>query len=286
MKYLITGPTGFIASRFVLLLQKCGVDRKNIILVTNKDVPGYSTLPHDNYNFSVNEVAELMVYHFAAYIPKSNDRINSTESINNIISTRNLLQSLDHLSYKLIFISTVDVYSCENKYISEDSETDPISLYGLSKLFCESWLESLSKEKAFPLQILRVGHVYGPGEDKYQKLIPSVIDSVKNNINPSIVNMGLDLRTYLFIDDCCRYIHQVSTHPDFPLLVNIVGHNPCAIADIVNYIINISGKQLHAENGTTALGSRNLVFDTSRLDYYVDGIEKDIKEGLYEEYNS
>ena len=42
---------------------------------------------------------------------------------------------------------------------------------------------------------MRIGHVYGPGEEKYQKLIPNTIRKILSDEPVELYGTGEDLRT-------------------------------------------------------------------------------------------
>ena len=86
----------------------------------------------------------------------------------NITSTAKLLKSNLPMIKNFIFFSTIDVYGYDNP-ITEETKPFPTSLYGHSKLYCEQMVSAWAAQKKVCHQILRIGHVYGEGEEKYTK---------------------------------------------------------------------------------------------------------------------
>ena len=53
---------------------------------------------------------------------------------------------------------------------------------------------------------LRIGHVYGPGEEEYKKVIPITIKKILDNKPLQLWGDGSDLRSFIFIDDVVNSI--------------------------------------------------------------------------------
>ena len=70
----------------------------------------------------------------------------------------------------------------ESKVICEETNTIPKSLYGWSKLYCEKMVEQYGELNGIDTQVLRVGHVYGTGEEGYKKIIPETSSFSKFSI--------------------------------------------------------------------------------------------------------
>jgi len=284
MKYLITGPNGFIGSSFLRYLNTIGCNREDVILITNNPVSGYRNITHSQYSFSIEE-GLYTVFHLAAFIPKSSGDVNSPVAIDNIVTLQNLVQSLHKNLAKFIFFSTVDVYGSQESIITEKTIPSPISLYGLSKLFGERWLASISTELQFPLQILRIGHIYGKGEESYKKLIPTTIRYILGDISPKITSKGTELRTFLHINDCCRMVWSASNLDPLPAFLNIAGEHPRSVLEIVTALIMVSDKKLTPLITGTSGSGHDLVIDP-RLRIELIGHETvDLLDGLREEYN-
>ena len=59
--------------------------------------------------------------------------------------------------------------------VDEHTAVNPTSLYGASKYYCEKMLAVFCKNNNIIFHNLRIGHVYGIGEEKHQKLLPQII---------------------------------------------------------------------------------------------------------------
>ncbi|MBK8521170.1 MAG: SDR family oxidoreductase [Chitinophagaceae bacterium] len=94
----------------------------------------------------------------------------------------------------------MDVYQ-QSEIISERSLIQPSSLYGESKLYSEKMVTAWASSNNKIHQILRVGHVYGPGEEAYEKIIPVTITKILRDQPLQIWGTGNEIRSFIFIKD-------------------------------------------------------------------------------------
>ena len=289
MDILITGTTGFIGSK--VLKKIINKYSKNNIIALSSKILDVKTILHNNYNFDENyllnngcENIETII-HIGAFIPKSSkDADNINNCFSNINNTLKLLNSNLPKLKKIIFISTIDIYSKDNSILSENSKIEPISIYGWSKLYCEKMIEIYSKEKGITCQILRLGHVFGEGEEKYQKILPLTIKKVINNEEIQIWGDGKAIRTFIYIDDVVQAIIN-SINLQSSKIINIVGEEKITINELINKIIKISGKNIKISHVETNIPNRNLIFDNSlmkklllpEITKFDNGLEKEYK---------
>ena len=287
MKILITGTSGFIGGKTLEILKEQFKDDE-IIALSSVETEGVKTVLHNNYNFDDNYLKENgcsdadVLIHIGAFIPKNSSDVNDIEKNNsNILNTQKLLFSLNNLK-KIIFISTVDVYKT-SIVTTENTEILPISLYGWSKLYCEKMIEQYALSKSIIFQILRLGHVFGPGEEKYKKILPLTINKVLNNELVEIWGDGEAIRTFIYIDDVAKAIIN-SIKLEASNTINIVGNEQITINQLVESIINISNKDIKTMHISTNIPNRNLIFDNSKLKELLLFNLVTFQEGLAEEY--
>lgn len=269
MHILITGATGFIGSK---VLQKiiCKYSKDSVIALSSKNLD-VKTILHKNYNFDKDyllkngcENIEVLI-HIGGFIPKTSSEANNINNCtSNINNTLKLLNSnLPNLK-KIIFISTVDVYSEDNDIISESSKAEPVSLYGWSKLYCEKLVENYSKESGITCQILRLGHVFGEGEEKYKKILPLTIKKIINNEDIQIWGDGNAIRTYVYIEDVAEAIVN-SIYLNSSNTINIVGDEQITMNELINKLVKISNKNVNILHVDSKVPNRNLVFDNNLM---------------------
>jgi len=274
---LVTGAKGFIGAHLVSRLSKIA-DVKLLLLsrqawestqenmVWLKGELGRLTQGYW-HSHSVNQID--YVFHLGAFTPKLSAEANQIDRIldDNVSGTRALLQSLPVKPVKVVFASTLDVYAqVENgDALTESSKVAPSSLYGASKLFCESLVSAWGKEWSCNYAILRYGHIYGPGEDHYRKLIPVAIRSLLANQAPVVHGDGSALRDYLYVGDAVEATIRAACVQGNIDPMNIVCGKSVTLKEIVQLLIRLvgNGKEIcfmsHEPNGHSFRFDNNLM---------------------------
>lgn len=288
MKILLTGSSGFIGAHLLKRLASI-YGNKSICLLTSKPVTGFDCIIYKNHrNFDVGsyDLSDIdMVVHAGAFTPKNSTDANLVlPSSDNIFFTEQLLLLPFKKLKKIVNLSTLDVYASAEK-ISEESPVDPISLYGSSKLYCEKMIDAFTATNDVEYQTLRIGHVYGPGEGAYKKIIPITMSNVLDGKPVEIWGDGLDLRSFIYIDDVITAIVNAIERAPLVDIVNVVSGNSINIKDLVASIIKVSGESINVTYKDSAAASRNLIFDNSLLRSSLLETETDFMAGLTAEYN-
>lgn len=287
---LITGVSGFIGKHLLnALIENYGSDQ--IVALTSRPITECAFLLHNNYCFDkgyfINSGYESIktVIHAGAFIPKRSNEANNWNECNSNISNSAILLNCDFPNLeKVIFLSTVDVYG-EEKIISESSPIDPFSLYGNSKFYCEKMITAWANKENKIHQILRIGHVYGPGEEAYQKIIPITIQKLLKKDHLQIWGTGEEARSFIYIKDVVQAILQSIKLEIFIGPVNIVSSQQISIKDLVNKLITISGQESKIEYIQSNAVSRNLIFDNTKMKKYLLNKEIGFDEGVFLEWN-
>lgn len=289
MKILITGASGFIGSR--LVRAACTLYGKNSVLaLSSRPQTACETIIYDNRDFRIIqsdlvkiEQVEVLI-HAGAYTPKSAANSNAIDQCNgNIFFTTQLLQlPLSNLK-RIINLSTIDVYTSVDE-IDETTPTVPRTLYGMSKLYCERLVAIFAENRRLACQILRVGHVYGPGEEEYAKFLPRAIQNVVSNMPIELWGDGSELRSFIYIDDVVRAILAAITLPPNIGVINVVGGNAISIRQVLDAIIAISDKKVDIEFHESKGVKQDFVFDNAKCRTHLLLRETDFFDGLRAEY--
>lgn len=287
---LLTGASGFIGSHLLkALIKEFGSDK--ILALTSKPVNNCRFLLHNNYAFNKTLFTDAgfseinTIIHAGAFTPKSFKQGNIIERSNsNIVNTNTLLSSHFKNIKKFIFLSTLDIYGNE-KVITEKSIVNPISLYGNSKFYCEKLIATWAKQNKIQHQILRIGHVYGPGEEEYQKIIPNTMQKILNGEMVQLFGEGKDIRSFIYISDVIRaIIKSIKLKPDVGE-INLVGHEQISIKELLDKIAAISNHTIKIKKRKTLVQPRNIIFDNKKMKNLLCAPKIELNEGLRLEWN-
>ena len=286
---LLTGASGFIGKHLLATLtQEYGKD--SILALTSTPVEEAHFLLHNNYNFEADFFIKSgygiqinTIIHAGAFTPKNSKQANDIVKCNRNIFTTDILLNADLPNLKkIIYLSTLDVYG-PAEIISESSQVQPGSLYGESKLYVEKMITAWANANNATHQILRVGHVYGPGEQAYQKIIPVTINKILQDEPLQIWGTGKEIRSFIFINDIVNAITNALKLKLNAGIINLVSSQQITIAALVNKLIYLSGKNILPEVVPTALPGKDFVFDNSKMREFLFSNETPLDEGLLQE---
>ena len=265
--------------------------QEKILALTSKPTSKCKYLLHNDFVFDddylVNSGFDNIdtILHLGAFTPKSNLDANCIKGSNsNIKSTTKLLNlNLPKLK-KFIFFSTLDVYAYDNP-ITEKTLLSPSSLYGHSKLYCEQMISAWAAQKNISHQILRIGHVYGEGEEKYKKIIPITMQRLLSNKSPQMYGDGLEVRTFIYIKDVINAVIKVLKIKKYAGIINLVGDEKISIKELIKEIITLSRKKPKIDLIKKRTPNRDLVFDNSKMRDLLCKPNVKLRDGLLKEWN-
>lgn len=288
MKILLTGASGFIGGQLLTaLIEKYGSDA--VVALTSKEITDVNCIVYKSFNnFGLeNDCFDEIthVIHAGAFTPKDTSQANDIElSFSNINYTKFFLSYEFNKLMRFVNLSTLDIYAPTEGELSESSKIDPVSLYGSSKLYCEKMVKAFSAQRNVSYTNLRIGHVYGPGEEKYKKVLPIAIQNILEDNPVELWGDGSDLRSFIFIEDVVEAILNSLEVPEKNLDINVVSGISVSIHDLLYKIIDISGKQVRVDRKESNHKKRDLVFDNSLLLKTLLKKETDLMQGLKIEY--
>jgi len=218
---LITGGLGFIGSNLAHKLLELGANIKIIdnlnplyggnlfnILGKEKEIEIVINDMRDaNVIRPLIEKSDI-IFHLAAQVSYIDSLNIPFEDLDlNARATLNILETCRKYNpkAKIIFSSSRMVYGkVEKPVVTENCDTNPLSLYGIHKLTSEKYLLMYYKDFGIPCSILRLTNPYGPRQQiKHSKysLVGWFIRQAMENKVIKIYGDGLQLRDYIYVDD-------------------------------------------------------------------------------------
>ena len=285
-KVFVTGACGFIGSNLVDRLLKDGYkvvgwDNRSTgrieFLNDALNNPNFTLIEGDNLNVSALSESMIgcdVVFHLAANADVRFGLNHPSKDLNqNTIATFNVLQAMKERGIKkIIFSSTGSVYGESKKIPTPENAEFPIqtSLYGASKVACESMIQAYSEGYGFESYIFRfvsiLGERYTHGHifDFYKQLIE----------HPEYLNVlgdGTQRKSYLYVQDCVdAMLHVLSLKSETKVNIYNLGTNEYVqVNDSVRCIVehlNLNPEIRYSGGNKGWIGDNPFIFlDTTKI---------------------
>jgi len=226
MKALIIGSNSFYGSHYAKLLLK---KKFKVIGISRSKIKKKCFLPFDkklkNFKFLKLDLNTQLIKIFATikkfrpnYIINFSSQSMVNESwkspqdwfLTNSYSVPYFYSMLNNLSFKfrLVHISTPEIYGSSKNLISEDEKINPSTPYAISRVNADFYLKSLNKEFNFNFVGTRAANIYGEYQDLY-RIIPKTIYSIINKKKIFLHGGGKSIRSFIHIDDACEATYLI-----------------------------------------------------------------------------
>jgi len=261
IRIMVTGGAGFIGSHLVDRLIEMG---NNVVVYDNFDEyytgkeenirdhlgnPNFTLIKGDilDYNAlckSMNKVD--IVFHLAAQagVRYSLENPLKTNTVNTSGTLNVLSAAKKNRVKKVVFASSSSVYGAlQYMPVDEKHPTNPISIYGASKLVAEKYCQIYNNFLDLPTIILRYHTVYGPRQRpdmaicKWTKLLLS-------NKLPIIYGDGKQTRDFTYVEDIIDGTLKAAEIEDAEGEVfNLGGGSKTSINDTVKLLLKLTDKE-------------------------------------------
>jgi UDP-glucose 4-epimerase len=231
-RVLITGETGFLGKRVRASLD---TDPGMAVSVLGKRLTDLEPGHHLNVD---------IVIHLAAWTTKRAGSSDLEQIIDaNVVGLHALLSTLDPAPRRFLFASTADVYGIHSgQELHEHSPLDPTDAYAVSKLLGEHMVVEDARAREYEACVIRIGHLYGPGEEAYEKFVPTAIRSLMKGRPPTVEGDGQTRRDLLYVDDAAEAIRRLALTPGgIPTLLNLAAADTYTLEEIAQTLIDIVG---------------------------------------------
>jgi UDP-glucose 4-epimerase len=258
MRCLILGGAGFIGSHIVDALvtrehkvrvfDRINVDTRNLADV----LPHIDLIRGDFLNesdvSSALQGTELVVHLISTTLPKtSNDNpVYDVES--NVVGTLKLLNLSRQIGVKkIVFLSSGGaIYGPSDACpISENTETNPICSYGITKLVIEKYLHLYNHLYDLDYVVLRAANAYGERQNLLsdQGVIITFLQKILLNEPISIWGDGSVVRDYIYISDLVSAILTAIERQTPSRIYNIGSGIPHSLNDLLNIMRAVPGRK-------------------------------------------
>jgi dTDP-glucose 4,6-dehydratase len=175
----------------------------------------------------------------------------------NVLGTANLLNACrkhwKNDSSKLFYhVSTDEVYGSlgEEGFFTEETAYDPRSPYSASKASSDHLVMAYHHTYGLPVKMSNCSNNYGSHHFP-EKLIPLMINNIRNNKPLPVYGKGENVRDWLFVEDHARAIDVIFHKGKTGEKYNVGGFNEWKNIDLVKLLCSIMDKKLGRAPGTS-----------------------------------
>lgn len=184
MHVLVTGATGFIGRHLVERLIAAR-EHVKVFVRPASDADWLDTLGVEVVRGDLGDASAIeraadkceIVFHLAAKTETAGLLSKHDVQVANIQGAENVARAAVRAGVeRLVFCSSVAVYGriAKNQLIDEDTETNPDSPYGESKVLGEQVVLSARQRSGLPVVVARISTVWGPGTTSWLGLFRSI----------------------------------------------------------------------------------------------------------------
>jgi nucleoside-diphosphate-sugar epimerase len=131
------------------------------------------------------------------------------------------------------YLSTVGVYGDHaGAWVDEGSELRPVSERGVRRVEAEAGWLALGRDAGKPVQIFRLGGIYGPGQN--------AVENVRDGTARRIIKPG-QVFNRIHVDDIAGAVMAGLLHPQVGPAINVVDSEPAPPQDVVTYAAQLLG---------------------------------------------
>jgi len=276
-KIMITGGAGFIGSHVVRLF----VNKYPDYLIVNLDALTYAGNLENlrdiesapNYVFEKGDITDekritalFSQYQFDAVIHLAAESHVDRSILDPLSFVRtNVLGTVSMLNIcreywkndwqgKLFYhVSTDEVYGSlgEKGFFTENTAYDPRSPYSASKASSDHFVMAYHHTYGLPVVLSNCSNNYGSHHFP-EKLIPLLINNIKNSKPLPVYGKGENIRDWLWVNDHARAIDMIFHKGETGEKYNIGGFNEWKNIDLVHLLCRIMDRKLGRKEGESA----------------------------------
>lgn len=285
-KILVTGGAGFIGSATIAEFQKYGHDiyviddlsfgNRDFLTIPDVCFHQLDILNGHGLTEVIHKIDPDWIIHLAAihFIPYCNQHPFKSSNINTqgTINVLNAAKSLKNLE-KMFFASTAAVYPICDYAIPETQQTNPLDIYGLSKLAGEHLMNEFYLQTSIPTVVCRFFNAFGPNETNLH-LIPEIQKQVNSGLRTIELGNLEPKRDFIHTYDMARAILLLLNKFDSGIDVfNLGSGQEYSVIDVVKEFESKLGEEITIkvdQSRVRKVERMHLLADISKLKAFIN----------------
>lgn len=258
-RFLITGGAGFLGSHLCESFLAQGHEVlciDNLLTGSRENVISFSS--HERFTFMDHDVSRFIqvegpvdvVLHFASpaspvdylELPIPTLKVGS-------LGTHNALGLAKAKKALFLLASTSEVYGDplvrpqREDYWGNVNPVGPRGVYDEAKRFAEAITMAYHRYHGLNTRIVRIFNTYGPRmRRKDGRVVPNFITQALRGEGLTVYGKGSQTRSFLYIDDLVRGIHQM-VKSDYHLPVNVGNPHEITVMEFAKKILELTGSK-------------------------------------------
>lgn len=278
MRYLVTGAAGFIGSQLMERLLEDGHDVVGIdsftdyydLALKEENAAGKEILRFDLAEQGLAGLADGAdgIFHIAAQpgVRASWGTSFDIYTRRNLLATQRVFEDAAAAGVRVAYASSSSVYGNAESYpTTEQTEPNPISPYGVTKLATEQLARAYRENFGLDAVILRYFTVYGPRQRPdmaFTRLVRALYDGGTFRL----FGDGTQSRDVTYVGDVISASIGALERGETGAVYNVGGGNETSMREVIAMLEEISGRQLDLVYEDVAKGDvKRTAADTSRL---------------------
>lgn len=293
----IVGANGFIGRHLVEILSQSSLIKLSLFGRENKNIAGTEfhcnkidlmDTKQINQQFSAIDIVYYLV---SATIPTTSWENPVLEIENNLLPFFNFTNSVAKLGIKkIVFVSSAGTIYGPSKFkVSENSDKQPFSPYGIIKLTMEHFLNYFKEKYGIYFDIYRVSNVYGEGQNTSKGLgiINTFIENILSKNEIRIFGNGENIRNYVYVKDVAKLLsHSAVNKLNTSKIYNLSSNDTLSINELVSVLkreIAEDFKVIYEENRKS--DNTYIDLDNSKIVKEINAFQfTPVKTGIIETY--
>jgi UDP-glucose 4-epimerase len=234
---------------------------------------------------------DVVYYLASATIPSSSWENPIIEFEKNLFPFLTFTENIAKLGIKkIVFVSSAGTIYGPSKFkVSENSDKQPFSPYGIVKLTMEHFLNYFKNKYTINFDVYRISNAYGEGQNTSKGLgiINTFIENILSKNEIHIFGNGENIRNYIYVKDVAKVLsHSSLKGLNTSEIYNLSSDDTLSINELVAILqdeITEDFKIIYEENRKS--DNAHIDLDNSKLKDEIDNFEfTPIRKGVKETY--
>ncbi|WP_193143408.1 NAD-dependent epimerase/dehydratase family protein [Meridianimarinicoccus sp. MJW13] len=259
---LVLGGTGFVGKNLCVSLHARGIPLRVVSRAPDTgfldaNVPGASALRLEQFMADPKSAlfgVETVVYLASTSTPGSNLDSSWREAHDTVEPAMRVMAAVAHHSQaNVIYLSSGGAVYGEttSEMISENTELNPISPYGLGKKMTEAAIDFMARTEGLKVTILRPSNPIGRWQVSVsQGVVGALMRAARQGSVFPMIGQGVAVRDYFDVRDLSAAIEAVIDQPDksHGKIWNVGSGTGTSVREILDLVQEISGRSIAVQH--------------------------------------